>query len=132
MRRQTVWILLLIAYAAGIFALSSLSQPTGGRGLPVAHADKLIHAVEFAVFAFLAWKATGGRTLPALLIAVGFAISDEIHQLFVPLRHASIGDLAADAVGILLMLGSLRVLRPVLLRRKTARILDSTSAKPGD
>ena len=132
MRRQTVWIVLLVAYAVGIFAMSSLSQPTGGKGLPVAHADKLIHAVEFAILAFLAWKATGGRTVMSLLLSLGYAASDEIHQLFVPLRHASMADLAADAAGILLMLGLLRIIRPVLFRRKSARILDSTSAKPGD
>ena len=132
MRRQTVWIVLLVLYAGGIFALSSLSQPTGGKGLPVPHADKLIHAVEFAIFFFLAWKATGRRAALSLLISLAYAVSDELHQLFVPLRHASIGDLAADAAGILLMLGLVRVVLPVLFRRKSGRILDATSSKPGD
>ena len=132
MRRQTVWIVLLVLYAGGIFALSSISQPTGGRSLPVPHADKFIHATEFAIFFFLAWKATARRGALALSLSFAYAVSDEIHQLFVPLRHASIADFAADAAGILLMFGLLRVVLPVLFRRKRGRILDATSSKPGD
>ena len=92
----------------------------------------MIHAIEFAVFFFLTWKATGKRALLSVGLACAFAVSDELHQLFVPLRHASLGDLAADGAGILLMFVALRILETVLPRVKRGRILGTTSSKPGD
>ncbi len=102
-----VWIPAL-AYSALIVALSSRSDlaPPTIRGVRVS--DKLLHAAEYAVFAALWFRATASRGVSrrmiVRLLAAGalFAISDEIHQSFVPNRQADIADFLADIVGILI------------------------------
>ncbi len=42
------------------------------------------------------------RELPAFLLGVVYAASDEVHQHFVPGRHATPVDVAIDAVGVAL------------------------------
>lgn len=71
---------------------------------------KLAHLAEFGVFSFtvfhgiragrVGWRVSWALT--ALLIAAGYASIDELHQLFVPLRHASPRDVAIDTTGALL------------------------------
>jgi VanZ family protein len=70
---------------------------------------KLAHVTEFGIFSFAVfhgiragragWRFSWART--ALLVAVGYACFDELHQWFVPLRHASPRDVAIDTVGAL-------------------------------
>ena len=68
--------------------------------------DKVAHVGLYAVLGALLARGAGRRAedapRPLVLWAVGFlfAASDEWHQAFVPGRHVSLGDLAADAVGI--------------------------------
>jgi len=98
--KRAWWIAVAIAYAAGIFAGSSIPL----RELPLLPAsglDKLIHAVEYALLAL--GKAVGGRGWIPITIAILYAGTDELHQAFVPGRHAGIDDFAADLTGILLM-----------------------------
>ncbi|MFA5550030.1 MAG: VanZ family protein [Trueperaceae bacterium] len=66
-----------------------------------AGADKIGHASAYAVLGGLLTLATG-RPWLAVLLATLFGISDEIHQYFVPGRHADVLDVAADAVGALI------------------------------
>lgn len=71
---------------------------------------KLAHLTEFGIFSFtvfhgiragrVGWRVSWALT--ALLIAAGYASLDEVHQLFVPLRHASPRDVAIDTTGALL------------------------------
>jgi len=104
------WIALSTGYAAGIFVLSSF--PLGGSPLLSAYGlDKLIHATEYALFFLLVRKAALGRTPIALLLTILYAGSDELHQSFVPGRHAGIDDFGADLGGALLM-AALRALLP--------------------
>jgi len=86
--------------------------------------DKLAHLVEFGILSYLTARAlrfSGLRGLASryLWITLGFgllyAISDEFHQLFVKGRYASVYDVVADFVGVLL--GAL--LFANLLRRKS-------------
>lgn len=71
---------------------------------------KLAHFTEFGVFSFTVFHGIrAGRAgwrvswaLTAVLIAAGYASIDELHQLFVPLRHASPRDVAIDTTGALL------------------------------
>ena len=44
-----------------------------------------------------------------LLIGFLYALSDEFHQLFVPGREASLGDVALDAVGIVFLLALVKL-----------------------
>ena len=65
------------------------------------------HAVAYAVLALLAKRATG-RYDVALVITFLYAISDEIHQLFVVGRYGQPLDVLIDLLGGLFGLGVYR------------------------
>jgi VanZ family protein len=98
-----------IAYAIGLFWASSLSRlPLPNIGLALQ--DKLIHGLAYAGFSFVIYRALAyPRPLTrylhtgTILLGIGYAVTDEVHQLFVPGRQAEIFDLAADILGILLV-----------------------------
>ena len=96
----TVW-LPVFAWAAVIFAFSSISSLSSGLGEWDTVLRKCAHVTEYAVLAFLLARAIG-REAPALAAGVLYAISDEVHQAFVSGRHASPIDVAIDTVGLVL------------------------------
>ena len=96
------WPVLFVLYAALISGLSHIPLPTSGDAAVFPGADKLVHIVEFALLALLAWKAFRRRLLPALLACIAFAAADELHQALVPARVASPFDAAADVLGAML------------------------------
>jgi VanZ family protein len=72
--------------------------------------DKIGHALSYAVLTALCWRAlrqshapSPGLAAGCAAIAVAYGISDEVHQMFVPGRTASLADLAADAAGAVVM-----------------------------
>lgn len=76
------------------------------------------HMLVYAVLAWLWWRALSPErqiTWPVLLLAwlftVLYAISDEIHQRFVPGRHGQLADVLFDAAGALAMILLIRRLR---------------------
>ena len=87
---------------AVIFGLSA--QPGLDSGLAWDHVlRKAAHMTEFGLLWLLWWRALGyGSRLPAVGIALAYAVTDEIHQHFVGGRHASPVDVAIDSVGVLL------------------------------
>ncbi len=108
----------LIFWMALIFWLSSQPVvPHPGRkiGVPDDYTDYAAHAFMFAILTLLAWHAlrasparlptilTSRPWLSAAVLAALYAISDEMHQLFVPGRWAKVSDWLADCVGILAM-----------------------------
>lgn len=110
-----------IAWAIAIFVQSSLSSiQTPDLGFDFQ--DKLAHALEYAILGFLLRRAlvfqsnkqiqkyANGITLVAGSL---YAISDEIHQSFVPGRHADIGDAIADVVGIMFVVAIYFCLRKI-------------------
>jgi VanZ family protein len=88
----------VVGWAAVIFALSSVPSLSSGLGDWDYVLRKCAHMTEYAVLAALLYRALD-RELPAFLAAVGYAATDEFHQHFVPGRHASVVDVAIDAVG---------------------------------
>ena len=87
------------------------------------------HAFNFAVLALLlAWALTTNDILSpekfrlALIISVLYALSDEIHQIFVPTRTFQIRDLIVDAIGALL---GLLLFQTMVMRRKYKNQLES-------
>jgi VanZ family protein len=92
------------AYMAAIFYVSSLPQPLvppGGDkpwhllaylGLGVL----TVRAVARGLGAWISWRAA----VIAAAIAVGYAVTDEVHQMFVPGRSAQLSDLLADTMGV--------------------------------
>jgi VanZ family protein len=111
-------------WAGVIFALSSIP----GSRLPaidLPQSDKLAHALLYGVLAGLLWraldrirdgKAAVATALTAILLATVYGISDEVHQLWTPLRTADWRDVAADAAGATLGALSLVAMRWMKLR----------------
>ena len=104
----TVW-LPVFAWAAVIFAFSSIPSLSSGLGEWDTVLRKGAHVTEYAILGALLYRALGVEAL-ALAIGIAYAATDELHQHFVPGRHASPIDVAIDAVGVSLgMLVWLRV-----------------------
>lgn len=102
MNRKVIYFLLLLSYLAVIFYLSSLPPK-----VKVGSFDFPIHVLEFlplGVLSFLFFKEMGFKRpfLFSFIFSFLYAISDEIHQMFVPGRNASLKDVLADWVGIIL------------------------------
>lgn len=99
-----------ILYMVLIFYLSSMPsirQPGPLEDVP--NIDKLEHFMEFMVLGllmYLSFHFSKGETVRrsawmfALLGAITYACTDEIHQLFVPGRSPDLIDLLADSTGI--------------------------------
>ena len=86
---------------------------------------KIGHAGVFGILALLLWLATGttSRRRPwawALLLAIGYAITDELHQGGVVGRHASAVDVGIDAAGALIAVALVGVTRAGLTRRRAS------------
>jgi VanZ family protein len=109
-RAVSAW-LPVVAWAALIFALSAIPHLGTGLGTWDTVLRKGAHVTEYAVFGLLLVRALG-REVPAFLLGVAYAISDEIHQHFVSGRHASPIDVAIDSSGVLLGILVCRALKP--------------------
>jgi VanZ family protein len=104
----TVW-LPVVAWAAVIFAFSSVPHLGSGLGTWDTVLRKGAHITEYAVLGALLYRALA-REAVALAAGIAYAATDELHQHFVQGRHASPVDVAIDAVGVALgMLVWLRV-----------------------
>ena len=113
-RLSFYWIPVL-AYAVLIYYLSSLSHPeylapTLFREI----SDKVVHAVEYGGLGILCYRAfryAAGSwaaryaVLLAVVSATLYGFTDELHQLFVPLRQADGWDLLTDLLGAALGAG---------------------------
>lgn len=109
---QGPWLRLLpLSLVMGtIFVLSD--QPGTSFSLPdIVNIDKVLHCLVYTALGLTAlWalppRFRRQRPLPASVVVVlfclGYGLSDEFHQSFVPGRFASLGDLVADTVGGLL------------------------------
>lgn len=86
-----------------IFALSATPDLGTGLGVWDLILRKLGHVSVYALlWLALARALDWRRPLAAGAVALAYAISDEIHQSFVPGRHGAALDVAIDAVGIAL------------------------------
>lgn len=97
-RLLTAW-LPVVAWAAVIFALSSIPSLSSGLGTWDLLLRKGAHLTEYAILAVLLRRAIG-RAAPAFGLGVLYAASDELHQRFVHGRHASPVDVGIDALGL--------------------------------
>ena len=87
------------AWAAVIFVLSSIPDLGTGLGGWDLVLRKIAHTAEYAVLGFLLLRATGNIQL-ALGLGIAYAVSDELHQHFVPGRQGAPLDVLIDAVGV--------------------------------
>ena len=102
---------LLFSWCSVVFALSSFP----GSSYPKVDfflADKLVHVCLYSTGGFLAALYFYSRrkyTFTPLGFGMLYAVSDEFHQLFVPQRSFSVGDIIADTVGVLIGLSIFRL-----------------------
>lgn len=97
----------LLAYLGLIAVVShqeEVSLPVAGRF------DKVWHGLEYMPVGILIlrWlvnrsvgRITGRAMATALVLGILYAVTDEIHQAFIPRRSAELLDLAADGIGVL-------------------------------
>ena len=90
-----------VLWAAVIFALSSIPGLTSGLDFWDLLLRKAAHVTEFAILGALLARALG-RSLPAIVVGVAYAVLDEIHQSFVPDRAGVPLDVVIDTVGVVL------------------------------
>lgn len=91
---------------------------TPGSGLAI---DKIIHASLFAVCGVLASRAWSGTFKPGsiALLLLMFGVMTELAQYVIPGRGLSLGDIVADAAGVLAGVGIWHWIGP--RRQKTGR-----------
>jgi VanZ family protein len=113
LRAVNVWVPPLILMAL-IFLLSAQPSLNSGLGLTDQIGRKVVHFGEYALLAFLLWRALSTRmsartaTLVALAIASAYAASDELHQTFVHGRHGTPVDWLIDTSGAALAMVRVR------------------------
>jgi len=99
-------------WCGAIFYLSSLPHLATPWGTWDIIFRKIAHITEYGILAFLIWRAIFHSIKVNLsktyawsgALSLLYAISDEIHQSFVPTRHGSIYDILIDGLGIGLVL----------------------------
>lgn len=116
-----------VGYAALIFFLSSLSSPEIYVPSQLMElGDKILHGIEYGVLGILMYRAfryaagiwsASHALLLAIVASTAYGLTDELHQLFVPLREADVWDLLTDAVGSSIAAwGWARFIEPALTR----------------
>jgi VanZ family protein len=93
-----------VGWVAVILTLTSWPSPDIGPGIP--GLDKVVHFSMYGILGLLVARALEApRDLPtrvnALTAMLVFAFADELHQLLIPGRSASVWDWTADAAGAL-------------------------------
>ena len=86
-----------------IFFLSAQPDLSTGLGSWDLVLRKLAHMAEYGVLWFLWWRALGygNMAIPAA-IAIGYSITDELHQTTVEGRHGTPVDVLIDSAGVAL------------------------------
>ena len=125
-----------VGYLFFIYYVSS--QPQVGWAAP--YPDKLLHVSEYLVLAVLLARALNNgirrpvgapRLLLTWSLCVAYAVTDEIHQMFVPGRSPDARDAVADACGAALGLLTLQAAQRAWLRRRaggTPRLREAAPA----
>jgi len=106
MFEENVWVawLAVVLIGVGIFIISAVPEYGGGYGggscLAICY-----HFVAFFFFGFFLMVAcVRGKDkkyfVLAILVSILYGVLDEVHQIFVPGRFCSFGDILADGVGV--------------------------------
>ena len=98
LRRVASGWLVVVVWAALIFALSSIPSLGTGLGVWDLVLRKLAHATEYAVLGFLLARVVA--LVPAFALGVLYAITDELHQMLVSGRQGAPRDVLIDAFGV--------------------------------
>lgn len=112
-----------VTWATVLFLLSEVSTFTPVVWL--ATHDKLVHIGLYGTLGgTLAWgqRLSKDRRPHWAIVGLGVLYGgiDELHQYFVPNRVPSLGDFAADIIGVLIGYGSVLILWAVATRSRTS------------
>jgi len=119
MKKFLIYWLPPILWAGGIFYLSSISGLSSNMAVFWdVFWRKLFHAAEFGILGLLLWRALycgqGVNFKKALwwslLFTVLYAVSDELHQSFVPNRECRWQDVVQDSLGAVFVAGGIFLL----------------------
>lgn len=101
----------VILWSGVIFLFSSWETPPSPQDTLLNFLlKKTAHFVEYAILYYLAYRAANRRQyFYPLLFVILYAVSDEIHQSFVPGRHGRPADILIDAAGALIALTKIKV-----------------------
>ena len=121
-KHRTFSIVMVILIAIEIFYFSSLPEISRtGTILLSVWISRGYHFTVFFLFAFFFLaaiikdkKIKKKHIFLTLIISVIYAISDEIHQLFVPFRDGGIRDVLTDTIGIFMA-----IIIYLFIRKKT-------------
>jgi VanZ family protein len=92
-----------LALMAAIFFLSAQPDLSSGLGVWDTIGRKLVHAAAYGLLWWLWFRALGTRNpLPAVLVTLAYAATDEYHQTFVEGRHGTPVDVVIDGAGVAL------------------------------
>lgn len=92
-------------YLIAILAASSIP----GHSMPkiiILSPDKLLHLAEYFILGVLAYLSFKKFSKILVIGLILFAIMDEIWQSFIPGRWPSVFDVAADILGIMIVIGA--------------------------
>ena len=103
--------------------------PQGEQEALLAETDHLLRkTAHFCVYAALGallcltslgfWAKRYVHALRSLIIGALYAISDEVHQAFVPGRGPGIGDVILDSIGVLVGILAILLLAKIIIKRK--------------
>jgi VanZ family protein len=95
-----------------IFYLSNIPGLNTGWGIWDFILRKIAHMLEYFILAALLYRAFKGSfklsafhlTFWPLFLSFLYAVSDEVHQSFVPTRSPSVKDVLIDSIGIIAFL----------------------------
>ena len=116
-----------ILYMVLIFWLSSIPNLKFSDTDAEFFRRKIIHVIEYGILWVLLYRAFAGETwiknfsknrssvVLAMILAIVYSISDEVHQSFVPTRNGKIADCIFDSLGVILSWG---IFNLFLIRKK--------------
>lgn len=101
LKRITLWLPVLL-WMAIIFYLSAQPDLRITENKWDFLLRKAAHMFFFGVLFFLVYRAYGFTHMRvAFALTIGYAVSDEIHQHFVPTRHGVPFDIVIDTIGMI-------------------------------
>lgn len=120
-KRRFVSFFMLVLIGIEIFYVSSIPGSTSGTKfalIPIIYHFSVFFLFSFFIFFFVKGKnkIMPGYAIFALFFSLIYAISDEFHQYFVPLRSPSLDDVLVDLIGI-----SFSVLISIFIARNSIR-----------
>jgi VanZ family protein len=105
-KNHKISLVLTFLVATLIFHISSITFPTSTSST-TSLKPIFYHIIIFFIFTFfLSISILKGKNklliLPTIIMSILYAISDELHQFFVPGRMLSLSDIFLDTIGIIL------------------------------